>query len=244
MKKGLAFAFVVSAWCLPVQAQAAGALQLLSDDRFVNAFGEACIENGGGLICDPFESETQNPSPDFSNFSDSVSAGDGGFASQTSVAGATSLSGIGFASGFSDVGYGIGNSVYDVSFRLLGPAQIDLDGTLESFDTFGFGFAESEVRLSTGGQILFEAIADPINNTVPFSFSQVLPPGDYRLLLQADGDVSMDGSFDFTLTAAAESIPGLRVHGLLSFAAALAIGGRVALQRVERESASTLRETG
>jgi len=227
MGKGLALAFVALSWCMPGQAGAAGALQLLTDDRFVGAFGEVCTE----VTCDPFESQNQSPSPAFSNFTASVSAGDGGFASQTSAVDATSFSGVGYASGYSDIGYGIGNSVYDIHFRLVAPAQIDLSGTLEAFDTWGFGFAESEVRLSTGAQILFEEIADPFNNTVPFSFSQLLQPGDYRLFLQADGDVSMDGSFDFTLTATGQPIPGLGLPGLLAFSVALTVVGRRSLRR-------------
>lgn len=234
MRFAIGLALVVFAWSAPAHA---GTLELLSDDRFVNAFGEFCTDDGGGFMCDPFEDVTETPSPAFSSFNDSVSAGDGGFASQTSAAGTESLSGVGFASGFSELGYGIGSSVYDVTFRLHGPTLVDLTGTLTAFDTQGFGFAESEVRLSEGATVLFTTFADPFDTLVPFSFSDELPAGDYRLYLQADGDVSMEGSFDFTLTAVA-TVPAVTLHGLNGLTLALGFGGARRLQRQRGAPAS------
>ncbi len=206
-----------------------GTITPTSDDRFVNAFGDPDLGDG---LCGPTESDTETPLAPFTPFTDSVSAGDGGFASQDSSVGTGVLSGTGFASGFSDFCFGVGNSTYDVSFSLSGPTQLDLTGSLEVFDSFGFGFAETTARLTRSATVVYEAVADPFSGSVPLSFSGVVPAGTYRLFVEADGDVSIEASWDFTLDAdPGAPVPALGPGALAALGLLLAASGLRGIRR-------------
>ncbi len=209
-----------------------GTLELLTDDRGINAFGERCYEDPT-FYCDPYENESAQPSSDFAAFSENVSAGDGGAASQSSSVGTNGLAGVGSASGYSDIGYGIGRSTYDVTFRVDG-AAVALTGTLEMFDFVGFGYGVTFVQLSrASGEVLYREEVDPYSSPAIIDYQGLLPPGDYRLEAFADGDVWIDTSFDFAMTAdPVAAVPTLDPTAAPLLAAGLAwVGSSIARAR-------------
>lgn len=209
-----------------------GTMTPVSDDRSIAAFGEPLGDSGES--CDAYESFGEMPSPAFAFFDDMVSGGDGGYGSQTSSVGTDALGGSGYASGYSELCYGIGNSTYDISFTLSGTAQLHLSGDIDAFDTIGFGYAETTARLTRDGQVLYEEITDPFTGFVSLSYLEVVPPGSYRLALEADGDVGIDSSWNFTLDAdpVVPPVPALGAQGLVGLIGLLALSGGVVLRRI------------
>lgn len=206
-----------------------GTLVLVSDDRSVSAFGQVCDE----VDCLPPDSDSAIPSPAFAYFDASVAGGDGGNASQTSSASTGLLAGSGQAEGYSDYGYGYGDSSYDLTFRLDAPARIQLSGSLTAEDTYGFGYGESRVSLERGAQVLFQESADPYEMEVAFAYDEALPPGEYRLFVQADGEISIRSTYDFVLAAdpLAAGVPAAPPAALWLLAAGLAALGAPFLER-------------
>jgi hypothetical protein len=211
-----------------------GTMTLVSDDRFVNAFGDPWI---GGEECGPSESVSETPSPDFAFFDATVSAGAGGGATQTSSAETGQLSGSGSASGYSDICYGYGRSNYDVTFTLTGPTLLDLTGTIDSLD-LAFGYGETTARLTRGAEVIYEEVTDPFIGMLPLAFSETVEPGTYRLLLIADGEIWISSSWSFTLdadpVAAPSPVPALGGAGLAALTAGLAVSGAVAARRYRK----------
>lgn len=203
-----------------------GTMQLVSDDRYVRFFGENCTE----LYCDPPFDGTTVPSPDFALFT----VGSTGMP-QTSTSETGRMSGTAAVSGYSDIGYGIGDSTYDVSFQLTARARVQLIGTLSSYRNQNFGYGESRVRLMRQTAVLFEDSANP--DTAPiqeFAFDEILTPGTYRVIVKADGDVGMDGAFDFVMSAdpAPPAVPLSMPLGLLGLAGALLGSGMRGLRNI------------
>lgn len=82
--------------------------------------------------------------------------------------------------------------------------------------------------------MLYEEITDPFTGFVSLSYLEVVPPGSYRLVLEADGDVGLDSSWSFTLDAdpIAPPVPALGVPGLVALMGLLALSGGVVLRRI------------
>ena len=132
-------------------------------------------------------------------------------------------------SGFSDIGYSISDSTYDVTFDLPSRARIQLIGTVTSDRTLVFGYGESRVQLYRDATVIFSAFAEPDSApTQAFAFDQVLDTGRYRIVVKADGDVGMLGAFDFVLAAdpPPPAVPFLSPIAMLGMLAILLNAGR------------------
>lgn len=200
-----------------------GTMQLALDDRYVRYFGQNCDE----LDCDPPFDNRFEPSSSFSPFAQG-SSGIG----QTSTAETGRLAGTASVSGYSDIGYSIGDSTYDVTFDVATRTRIQLIGTVTSERTLSFGYGSSRVQLFRRDKEIFEASAEP--DTAPiqaFAFDEVVSPGRYRVVVKADGDVGALGEFDFVLAAdpAPPAVPMLFPVGAVVLVGVLVGSGRRAL---------------
>jgi len=202
-----------------------GTMQLAVDDRYVRYFGQDCDE----VDCDPPYDNRFEPTSPFSVFSQGFSG-----SGQTSSAETGRLAGTASVSGYSDIGYSISDSTYDVTFDVATRTRIQLIGTVTSERTLIFGYGSSRVQLFRRDKEIFEASADP--DTAPtqaFAFDEVVSPGRYRVVVKADGDVGALGQFDFVLAAdpAPPAVPMLLPVGAVILVGALVGGGRRALRR-------------
>lgn len=132
----------------------------MSDDRYVRYVGQNCDE----LYCDPLFNFLYTPSPDFSPFLPPAS-GNG----QTSDVETGRLSGTASVSGYSDIGYSIGESVYDVAFDVATRTRIQLIGMVTSERIENFGGGNSRVQFFHRDRVLFDS--SPIH---PFAFDEVV----------------------------------------------------------------------
>ncbi|MEM7411362.1 MAG: hypothetical protein AAF430_14080 [Myxococcota bacterium] len=212
-----------------------GTMELLSDARFIDGSGTNCTATmGGGEQCDPPESFNITPSAPFATFD--VSAGAGlGFASQDSTATSAELAGDGLAAGSADISgetssQGTADSVYDVSFRLDRKARVRIIGTLDNSETsgIGIGFGTTDLTFTRGATVLYAVSTDTSEQSETLDFDDVLLPGDYRLLVEADGTTYVTSAFDFRLVAnPVPALPSLGPIALAALAAVLAgIGAR------------------
>ena len=139
--------------------------------------------------------EDANAAPDFGAFDVTVSAaatvpgaaGTGG-ASQCSMIGADHLAATGSISGNSE-GWdhngwarGAGDSLYEVLFELTAPAKARLYGTLEAYDS-----TYAEALIVGPEQAIFAALAFGPDEITEFDELLALQPGEYRVLVFADG---------------------------------------------------------
>jgi len=186
----------------------AGALTLLTDDRFVTSTTTQLV--GPPLV---FSASPDTPFGPFDAGS--------GFVSQTSdmtlVAGPAGdvLSGHATGTAFGDTsadGDTYSTSEFSIGFRVDRPgASIDLSGLLETIAPFLVVAGEASVELRSGSEVLYQRSVD-IDPTccslpTPFAFSSLLADGTYQLTALASGFSGIPGnsvegrfSLDFTVT--------------------------------------------
>jgi len=148
----------------------AAAVALLEDNRFTRF-------NNNSVIT------TQTPPAPFEDWISSR---------QTSSVSPTSFSGSGNGDAFSEIGFFINDSVFDVTFGVSQMADILFTGTLFGDDgDFGIGQATASLFMVDGGSqtTLFTQTGGGGTfggSSLDFSYSATLAAGVYRLVLETD----------------------------------------------------------
>ena len=199
-------AFIATA----VASPAAAVFEPLNDGRSIHA-----------EFFDPYFSDVRDATPPvpFAPWIDQVYAGGAYLADQSSEAvTATRMAASGSADGFSE--YGLARSTFSITFEVSVPTPYTLAGSLSENPV---AFNEARFQLSGGSGAIFSAGASA--NTILFSHSGVLAPGQYEVLAEAYWHDNLESrppgvaSFDFELLAIPEPGTGLLVgSGLLLLA--------------------------